>query len=167
MGCSSPRANTLVRRLLASPYAVHSLLVEEGKLDRIAALVPSATPVYIAPEPLVRAILGYKFHSGVMACGVRPAEVSLTDLKPDGPGPITLLVCPDLNNSSNLGSIIRSAAALGAAGLLLGPECCDPFWRMSIRVSMGAVFRLPIVRTTDLQADLMTLSATILRWRRR
>jgi len=41
--------------------------------------------------------------------------------------------------------------------MLLGPQCCDPFWRQSIRVSMGNIFHLPILQTDDLHRDLRRL----------
>ena len=70
---------------------------------------------------------------------------------------MTLLICPDLINTQNLGAVIRSAAALGVDAMILGERCCDPFFRQSVRVSMGAVFTLPIVRSADLLADLRQL----------
>jgi tRNA G18 (ribose-2'-O)-methylase SpoU len=52
---------------------------------------------------------------------------------------------------------MRIAAAFGADALILGPHSCDPFYRQAIRVSMGAVFSLLIVRSGDLRADLLTM----------
>src|SRR6185437_12380894 len=52
------------------------------------------------------------------------------------------------------GALIRISAALGANAVLMGERCHDPFWRQSIRVSMGSVFRLPLYRATDIEADL-------------
>jgi tRNA G18 (ribose-2'-O)-methylase SpoU len=57
-----------------------------------------------------------------------------------------LAVLEGINDHENLGSIIRSAAALGVDGLLLDPTCCDPLYRRTIRVSMGEVFGLPMAR---------------------
>jgi len=54
----------------------------------------------------------------------------------------------------NLGSIMRSAAGLGFAHILLGPSCCDAWARRAIRTSMGTVFQLKICRSADLGQDL-------------
>ena len=84
----------------------------------------------------------------------------------------------DLTDVDNLGAIARHAAAFGADALLLSPRCADPFYRKAIRVSLGAVFGLPIVRAERwpdalhaLRADGMTLVAAVVddasdcRWR--
>ncbi len=70
-------------------------------------------------------------------------------------------VLPDLTMATNLGAILRSARALGAAAGLLGPRCCDPYYRHSVRTSMGAVFQLPIIRSNDLADDLRTLQGEL------
>jgi tRNA G18 (ribose-2'-O)-methylase SpoU len=67
------------------------------------------------------------------------------------------VVCPDLINLQNIGSIIRIAAAFGADAVVLGEQCIDPFYRLSIRVSMGTIFNIPIVRSRDLLRDLVRL----------
>jgi tRNA G18 (ribose-2'-O)-methylase SpoU len=56
-----------------------------------------------------------------------------------------------------MGALIRISAAFGADALVLGERCCDPFWRQSIRVSMGTIFRLPLVQSQDLAGDLARL----------
>jgi tRNA G18 (ribose-2'-O)-methylase SpoU len=67
------------------------------------------------------------------------------------------VVLEDLVDVDNLGAITRNAAALGANGILLSPRCADPFYRKAIRVSMGSVFHLPIVRATAWPDDLRAL----------
>jgi tRNA G18 (ribose-2'-O)-methylase SpoU len=71
----------------------------------------------------------------------------------------TLLICPEIEKTDNLGALIRIAAAFGVHAMILGERCCDPFFRQSVRVSMGAAFVLPIVRTDDLARDLQRLRA--------
>ncbi|MCC7203552.1 MAG: RNA methyltransferase [Phycisphaeraceae bacterium] len=148
----------VVKRLLAGGGPVESILVAENKLERLAGLVPDTTVIYAGPEELVNGVIGFKFHSGIMACGVRPANPSLEALLPRDPAtPATLVVCPQILNHDNLGQLIRIAAAFGADGMLLGERCCDPYWRRCVRVSMGTIFSLPIVRSEDLRRDLEEL----------
>jgi tRNA G18 (ribose-2'-O)-methylase SpoU len=64
------------------------------------------------------------------------------------------MICPEIANTENLGGLIRIAAAFGLDALILGPRSCDPFFRQAVRVSMGTVFKLPIVHSKDLPADL-------------
>ena len=54
-----------------------------------------------------------------------------------------------INDHENLGAIARTARGLGADALLLDPTCADPFYRRSVRVSMGELLHLPIVRCHD------------------
>jgi tRNA G18 (ribose-2'-O)-methylase SpoU len=69
------------------------------------------------------------------------------------------VVCPDIHNVDNIGSLIRISAGFGVDAMILGERCHDPFFRQSVRVSMGAVFKLPIVQSIDIHADLQTLKS--------
>ncbi len=147
----------LVRRLLASAIIPESILVTTRRVEEIAPLAPPSCPVYVASDAVIRGILGFKFHSGVIACAKRPANPPLESLVPADEARCTLVVCPETHNTENLGSLIRISAALGAQGMLVGERSCDPFFRRVVRVSMGAVFTLPIVRSVDLRRDLEAL----------
>ncbi len=142
-----------VRRLLASGFQTVSLLIAEHRLADWADAVPEETIVYVAPNELVSQVVGFAFHLGVLACGVRPAGGSVASLLLAR----TLVVLPEIRNAENLGLIARAAHGLGADGLLLSDIGCDPFARRVIRVSMGSVFGLPIVRSSTLAEDLRQL----------
>jgi tRNA G18 (ribose-2'-O)-methylase SpoU len=146
----------LVRRLLASNIKTESILTADKRLPDLAPILPRDLPVYVAPATMVNQIVGFKFHSGVMAVGVRPKSPTLDDILKDNPR-ATLVVCPEVEKTDNLGALIRIAAAFGADAMILGPHSCDPFFRQSVRVSMGTVFHLPIVRSDDLARDLHRL----------
>lgn len=147
----------LVRRLLASDFPTESVLLSARRADEFAVHVPPDIPVYILPDPLIHQVIGYRFHSGVIACGRRKPPVPLASLIPPSPAPALLTICPEIANTENLGAIIRISAAFGASALILGQRCCDPFFRQSIRISMGTVFRLPIHYSADLSADIRLL----------
>ncbi|CAN5690446.1 RNA methyltransferase [soil metagenome] len=146
----------LVRRLLASSFEVESVLVTEKHADEIAPLVPAKVPVYVAATDVVNQILGFKFHSGTMAIARRPASPTLDDVLRERSRAL-IVVCPEIANTENLGSMVRIAAAFGADAMLTGERSCDPFFRQSVRVSMGAVFTLPIVRSSSFSSDLHRL----------
>lgn len=147
----------VVRRLLASRYETASVLVAARRAEEIAGIVPPQVPLYVVPDALIHDVIGYRFHQGVIACGRRSVQTSMDDLVTSLPPRATLVVCPDLNNTENLGSLIRISAGFGVAAMLLGHQSCDPFFRQSIRVSMGTVFSLPIVQSDDLHRDLKRL----------
>jgi tRNA G18 (ribose-2'-O)-methylase SpoU len=144
----------LVRRLLASAISVDSLLIAERKAELTTPLVPAEVPIFVAADEVIQRIIGFKFHSGVMACGIRPGPVALEEIVLPMDRPILLAICQQITNTENMGSLIRVAAGLGVDALVLGERCCDPFFRQSVRVSMGAVFKLPIVTSTNLNDDL-------------
>ena len=147
----------VVRRLLGSDYAVESVLVAERRAEEVAPHVPPDVPVYVAPAKEISRIVGFGFHSGVLACGRRKPLPSLDDVAATWAGPTTLVVLPKITDTENLGGLLRISAAFGAAAVVLGGECCDPFYRRAIRVSMGTAFTLPIVRSGNLHTDLTRL----------
>jgi tRNA G18 (ribose-2'-O)-methylase SpoU len=147
----------IVRRLLASDFTTESLLLAERRVSEIAQLAPPELPVYAVRQELMNEILGMKFHSGVLACGVRKPPSPLQEVLPHHEPQLTLVICPDITNVENIGSMVRIAAAFGVDAMILGEQCHDPFWRQSIRVSMGAIFTLPLVQSRDLMHDLDVL----------
>jgi len=144
----------LVRRLLGSSLETVSVVCARKRLSKIESAVPDDVPFYMVPDELIHEIVGFHFHSGLIACGRRPAPPSLESLARDA---CTLAVCPKIINVANVGSMLRVCAALGATGLILGEESCDPFMRQAVRVSMGAAFTMPILKSENLHTDLRRL----------
>jgi len=147
----------LVERLLRSDLRVESALVGESYIERFTPLVPERQPTFVVADEALRELVGYEFHRGVLACGVRPATPTLNELvaaSSTNEARRTLVVCPDVQDPENLGSIVRIAAGFGVAGLILGPRCADPFSRRVQRVSMGNVYELPITTCDDVAAVL-------------
>jgi tRNA G18 (ribose-2'-O)-methylase SpoU len=144
----------LTRRLLASDFPVDSVMLADRRVAQIAPIVPAHVPVYVVSQELMNGILGLKFHSGVLACGRRKERQTIDQVVPRDKEALTLVICPEIANVENIGTMIRIAAGFGADAMILGERCHDPFWRQSVRVSMGTIFRLPIVQTDDLARDL-------------
>jgi tRNA G18 (ribose-2'-O)-methylase SpoU len=147
----------LVKRLIASQLVTESVMLADRRVAELAPLIPASIPIYAAPAEVVNCVVGYKFHSGVMAVGLRGPSPTIDDVMRDANDRITLLICPEIEKTDNLGALIRIAAAFGVTAMILGKRCCDPFFRQSVRVSMGSVFVLPIVRSTNLADDLKRL----------
>lgn len=147
----------LLRRMIGAGIQPVSVLVERERAEALPAELDEAAEVYVVDRAVMTEVAGFAIHTGVLAVAERPAALTLEALMDRADAPVTLAVCSQLKETANLGAIVRTAAALGATGLLLGPQCCDPYYRRAIRVSMGAVFALPIVRSEDLAADLAML----------
>ncbi|MGN6507708.1 MAG: TrmH family RNA methyltransferase [Tepidisphaeraceae bacterium] len=147
----------VVLRLLASSYACESVLCAERKVEVIRPHLQAGTELFIASDAMMKDILGFKFHSGVIAVGRRRPWPTIRSLVPPAPEPATVLVLPDITDPTNLGAILRNAAAFGVTAVLLGESCRDPFARQSVRTSMGTLFSLPVARAEDLRSDLRQL----------
>jgi tRNA G18 (ribose-2'-O)-methylase SpoU len=150
----------VVERLIASDFEVASLLAEQLYAERYAPQLPPETPIYVVSRDQLETTIGFNFHRGVLACGRRKPAPPIADFIARLPGTrSTLVVCPDVQDPTNLGSIIRSTAAFGCDAILLGSLCADPFSRRVLRVSMGTALHLPILECHDLTADLRHLAS--------
>ena len=149
----------LVERLLASTYRTLSVFASEEYAEQFRKRVPPDVPMYVAPESLLLEVVGFKFHRGILALGLRRPSLTLDALVAGCATPTAwnLAVYPEVTKPENLGLVFRSAAALGLDGIVLGERSCDPFSRRSLRVSMGAIFRVPFARSTDVLADMKRL----------
>ena len=120
-----------------------SLLLEQRQLHTLPETFfhrLGDLPIYTAPREVLAQLTGYELTRGVL-CAMRrpplpePEQLCRTARR--------LVVLEHITDSTNIGAIFRSAAALGMDAVLVTPSCCDPFYRRSLRVSMGAVFRIP------------------------
>ncbi|MHB1855766.1 MAG: TrmH family RNA methyltransferase [Acidimicrobiales bacterium] len=131
----------VVERLLGSRYPVRSVLVTEAGARRMAGvLAAAATTVMVVDEELARTITGFQLHRGILACAGRLPLPEPTALA-SGAG--VVMVLEDIADQTNMGGLFRSGLALGVGAALLSPGCCDPLYRRSVRVSMGASLHLP------------------------
>jgi tRNA G18 (ribose-2'-O)-methylase SpoU len=143
-----------VERLLLSPYRVRSVFGVPGRVADLG--VPDDVTVYVADKWVLSEVIGFRLTRGALASADRrpPADLEALLVGPDPAAPRRLGVLEGLNDHENLGSIARSAVALGIDGLLLDPRCADPLYRRSVRVSMGHVLTLPFAVLSEWPGDL-------------
>lgn len=132
----------VVSALLRSKLEVRSILMEEQYVAELE--VPAGIELQVEKREALRSIVGYKMHQGIMALGVKPKNVPLSDLK----GPAVVL--NGLANAENVGVIVRNARAFGFENLIVDRECSPPYLRRSIKVSRGALFEMKVHETADL-----------------
>ncbi len=101
------------------------------------------TPVYTAEREVLARLTGYPLTRGVLCAMRRPAPEKVEAICRDAR---RVAVLEDIVDTTNIGAIFRSAAALGIDAVLLSPACCDPLNRRAVRVSMGTVFQVPWAR---------------------
>jgi tRNA G18 (ribose-2'-O)-methylase SpoU len=146
----------LVERLLASELAVESVLIDERYLEEAVACIPLNVETFVVSSSLISELIGFHFHRGYLACGLRPdyrspddflIPIADADSVPRKRWTGVMLV--GVQDPENMGSILRTCAALGIAEIFLGPECVDPFARRVLRVSMGNAFKLRFFEVSE------------------
>jgi tRNA G18 (ribose-2'-O)-methylase SpoU len=131
----------VVRHLLASDrFEAKSVLVSPTALDglRDALGTQAPLPVYVMAVERLTALVGFNVHRGCLAIGVRPPGAPTAAWWREAARSRLVVAVERVGNADNLGALFRNALAFGAGGILLSPGCCDPLYRKSIRVSMGA-----------------------------
>jgi tRNA G18 (ribose-2'-O)-methylase SpoU len=103
-------------------------------------------PIHVMDHAELCRITGFRFHHGAIAIAKRPmlARFAASADGATNVGAGAFLCVWNVTDPSNVGALIRSAAGLGAAGVLLGPGCADPFYRKALRASMGTAFSTPL-----------------------
>ena len=146
--CFVAEGRILVEDLLAwgreGRVRVVAVLAEPGLAAAVEPLLPADTRLLTADRARMEALAGFPFHRGLLAAARVPPAPDLDRLR----GCARLLALPALADAENLGQLLRTAAALGLDGVLLGPGP-DPFSRRAVRVSMGTVWKLPLWRLED------------------
>ena len=128
---------------LSAGYQPVSMLCEDRHLCGDAAPILERVPgipVYTGDRDLLAGITGYRLTRGVL-CAMRRPE--LPSVEQVCSGARRVVVIDGVCDTTNIGSIFRSAAAIGIDGVLLTPTSCDPLNRRAVRVSMGSVFLIP------------------------
>ncbi|MCU1451874.1 MAG: rRNA methyltransferase [Acidimicrobiales bacterium] len=151
-----------IERLLTVPgWQVRSLLLLPRVAERLAErlgdrLHAVGAPVLVAPEPVLRRVVGFDLHRGALASVDRKPPAEPADVVT---GTRLLLALEGVNDHENLGSLYRNAAAFGVGAVLLDPTSADPFYRRSVRVSMGHVLGIPTGRLEAFPAGVEQLHA--------
>ena len=128
---------------LNAGYEPLALLCEEKHITGDAATLIERCgdiPVYTGERELLASLTGYTLTRGVLCAMRRPVPKQLTDICKDAR---RIVVIDGVTDTTNIGAIFRSAAALGIDAVLLTPSSCDPLNRRAVRVSMGSVFLVP------------------------
>ena len=97
-------------------------------------------PIYTAEKQVLEKLTGFALTRGALCAMRRPKPKTLDELLE---GARTVAVLETIADSTNIGAVFRSAAALGVDAVLVTPDCCDPLCRRAVRVSMGTIFRVP------------------------
>lgn len=138
----------VIRVALSAGYQPVAMLCEkkhiEGDAKDIIEMYEKSQntdfPIYTGERELLSALTGYTLTRGVLCAMRRPQPPSLEEICKEAK---RIVVIHGVTDTTNIGAIFRSAAALGIDGVLLTRDSCDPFNRRAVRVSMGSVFLVP------------------------
>lgn len=144
----------VIARALDAGLQPLSLLMERKQIERQAAEILARcqedTPVYTADRETLAALTGYELTRGVLCAFRRPAPRRVEEVCQNAR---RVAVLEGIVDSTNVGAIFRSAAALNMDAVLINPSCCDPLCRRAVRVSMGTVFQVPWAQIGTAAAD--------------
>lgn len=143
----------VIARALDAGYQPLSLLMERRQITGPAADILTRcgdAPVYTADRETLATLTGYQLTRGVLCAFHRPAPLSTAQVCQNAR---RVAVLENIVDSTNIGAIFRSAAALNMDAVLLTPSCCDPLCRRAVRVSMGTVFQVPWAQISASPAD--------------
>ncbi|WP_316739702.1 RNA methyltransferase [Streptomyces sp. MK7] len=134
----------VIRRARDAGYTMRSMLLSAKWVDVMRDVIEEVpAPVYVVDPGLAERVTGYHVHRGALASMQRKPLPTAAELLRTAR---RVAVMESVNDHTNIGAIFRSAAALGMDAVLLSPDCADPLYRRSVKVSMGAVFSVPYAR---------------------
>ena len=143
----------VIRTALQAGYEPLSMLMEhkhvEGQGAELIAMCPD-TPIYVADAAILEKLTGYKVTRGVLCAMRRKPPRTVEEVCANAK---RIAILEGIVDTTNIGAIFRSAAALGMDAVLVTPTCGDPLYRRAVRVSMGTVFQIPWARIGDCPAD--------------
>ena len=140
----------VIDRALAAGREPISLLVEEPWIDGMASTFAQIDqrwgadiPVYVASPAQLKQLTGYRLHRGALSAMRRWPLPTVAEVCRDAH---RIAVMENIVDHTNVGALMRSAAALDVDAVLVTPSCGDPLYRRAARVSMGTVFQIPWTR---------------------
>ncbi|GAA1541728.1 RNA methyltransferase [Brevibacterium picturae] len=137
-------SSKIIRRAHAAGMVPRSYLTSPKWLFDLADIIAANdAPIHIGTDAAVESLTGFHLHRGALAAMHRPQALDVAQLVSDAR---RIIVIEDVVDHTNVGALIRSAAAMGVDAVLVTPRCADPLYRRAIRVSMGTVFQVPWAR---------------------
>ena len=147
----------VIRTLLSTPHRVRSVLVTPRQRIALAAVLDDLdAPVYVVESDIMERTVGFDLHRGAVASVERYPLLPIEQVL-EGASRVAIL--ERVNDHENLGALFRNAAAFGFDAVLLCPQCSDPLYRRTVRVSIGHVLTVPWTRAEPWPAAIDRIAA--------
>jgi tRNA G18 (ribose-2'-O)-methylase SpoU len=163
LGIFVVEGDKVLDRLLESDFEIVSvLLIQERFAEyevRLKNRPEKDITVFICDKSVLAELAGFEIYQGVLAIAKTPPPVTLEKILAGSARPRLFVAMDGLSNADNVGTLMRNCVAFGVAALISGETCCSPFLRRTVRNSMGALFKLPVLETKNLIATLRELRA--------
>jgi tRNA G18 (ribose-2'-O)-methylase SpoU len=145
----------VVNILLQTDIEVKSILATAEYYEEFCELISTKKipKLFVIDKKEMQEIIGHKIHHNCMMHGIRPQETPLKDLDDN------IIMLDEITSTENVGSIARSAAALGVGSYLLPKQAPHPYSRRALRVSMGHISKLHVHVYDDILSTLSMLKA--------
>jgi len=145
----------IVARLLRSDLEIISLYLTEehfiAKKDLIEVhKQQSECTIFLASQEEMDGIVGFCLHQSILAAAKIPKERMVDELIVSSTKPLLFVMLDEVADAENIGSIIRTSHAMNASAIIIDGKSTSPWMRRAVRVSMGAVFGLPVVTVGSL-----------------
>jgi tRNA G18 (ribose-2'-O)-methylase SpoU len=150
-------------RMLESNFTLVSVLLIEERLaeyePRLRARAEKEIAVFVCEKSLLTGMVGFEIYQGILAIGKIPPPFSLEKILTVSAHPRFFVAMDELANAENVGALMRNCVAFGVSALIAGETCSSLFLRRTVRNSMGALFKLPVLESTNLVQTLGELRA--------
>jgi tRNA G18 (ribose-2'-O)-methylase SpoU len=148
-------SSKVIERAIRAGHRPRAVITTEKWLPGLeSVLAGREVDVFLGDEQTLEGITGFHLHRGALASMERPVQKSVAETIA---GAGLVVVLDNIIDHTNVGAIFRSVAGLGADAVLITPDCADPLYRRSVRVSMGTVLQVPWTRIPDWPAGITEL----------
>jgi tRNA G18 (ribose-2'-O)-methylase SpoU len=163
LGIFVVEGDKVLHRLLASDFIVVSVLLLEERLAEFEPLLRARPEkeiaAFVCEKPALAELVGFEIYQGVLAIAKIPTPLSLRRILAASTRPYFFAAMDGLSNAENVGALMRNCVAFGVQALLAGETCSSLFLRRTVRNSMGAIFKLPVLESKNLLQTLHELRA--------
>lgn len=167
LGIFVVEGDKVLDRLLESDFTVVSVLLIKERLAeyeaRLRARPEQEITMFVCAKPVLAELAGFEIYQGVLAIAKIPKPFSLEQILGASPHPRFFVAMDGLSNAENVGTLMRNCLAFGAQALIAGETCSSLYLRRTVRNSMGAAFKLPMLESDNLVKTLHALRAAGIR----